>query len=273
MINHHIHLSTGQFAKLLGVSKDTLFHYDKIGIFSPEIKADNGYRYYSIYQSDVFYVITTLKEMNISLKKIKEYLNKRSPEELILLLEKTKEVISKKIKKLQKIEKMISEKARITKEVVEISTSGIVFEERNEERLFRTEAKPLTDTTEDKNIYNSIFYHYNCLNNYNIDTYSVGWMIDTKKVIAHENIRYYYLFTRVNEPDYSNFKVDKGTYLVAYHTDGYTSINQTYNRLMKFAQMNDIDLKGFFYEDILLDELSVKGYEKYWIKLSVQVIN
>ncbi|MCY8247941.1 hypothetical protein MOC35_20535, partial [Bacillus inaquosorum] len=26
----------------MGVSKDTLFHYDRIGIFSPELKADNG---------------------------------------------------------------------------------------------------------------------------------------------------------------------------------------------------------------------------------------
>ncbi|WP_268334816.1 MerR family DNA-binding transcriptional regulator, partial [Bacillus inaquosorum] len=36
------HLTTGQFSKLMGVSKDTLFHYDRIGIFSPELKADNG---------------------------------------------------------------------------------------------------------------------------------------------------------------------------------------------------------------------------------------
>ncbi|MGM0851381.1 MAG: MerR family DNA-binding transcriptional regulator [Bacillota bacterium] len=34
--NLQTHLTTGQFAKLSGVTKDTLFHYDKIGIFSPD---------------------------------------------------------------------------------------------------------------------------------------------------------------------------------------------------------------------------------------------
>ncbi|BAB07765.1 MerR family transcriptional regulator [Halalkalibacterium halodurans] len=95
-MNPQIHLTTGQFAKLMGVSKDTLFHYDKIGIFSPEITADNGYRYYSVYQSDVFYVITTLKELDMPLKEIKTYLEKRSPEELVLLLEKEADLLTKK---------------------------------------------------------------------------------------------------------------------------------------------------------------------------------
>lgn len=55
------YLSYGQFSKLMGVSKDTLFHYDRLGILSPETKADNGYRYYSMNQMDVFKVITILK--------------------------------------------------------------------------------------------------------------------------------------------------------------------------------------------------------------------
>ena len=45
--NKQNYFTTGEFAKLVGVTKHTLFHYDKIGIFSPEIKEDNYYRYYS----------------------------------------------------------------------------------------------------------------------------------------------------------------------------------------------------------------------------------
>ena len=36
--NRDAYLTTGEFAKLAGVSKHTLFHYDKIGLLSPEIK-------------------------------------------------------------------------------------------------------------------------------------------------------------------------------------------------------------------------------------------
>lgn len=39
--------TTGQFAKLNGINKRTLHYYDEIGLFSPEFKEDNGYRYYT----------------------------------------------------------------------------------------------------------------------------------------------------------------------------------------------------------------------------------
>ena len=38
------YLTTGEFAKLCGVKKQTLFHYDQIGILKPELSGENGYR-------------------------------------------------------------------------------------------------------------------------------------------------------------------------------------------------------------------------------------
>ena len=66
--NFNKYFNTGEFAKLCNVKKQTLFHYDDIGIFSPEIKDDNGYRYYSYQQFDIFNVITILKEINMPLE-------------------------------------------------------------------------------------------------------------------------------------------------------------------------------------------------------------
>ncbi|PJN54360.1 hypothetical protein PAEVO_10810 [Paenibacillus sp. GM2FR] len=34
-----------------------------------------------------------------------------------------------------------------------------------------------------------------------------------------------------------NFIVGKGTYLVAYHNQGYTNINETYLRLLRYASI------------------------------------
>ena len=39
-----IYMTTGEFARMMRVSKDTLFHYDKIGLLKPEIVKTNGYR-------------------------------------------------------------------------------------------------------------------------------------------------------------------------------------------------------------------------------------
>ena len=46
-----MYLTTSQFAKIHGVNKRTLHYYDDIGLFSPNKKGDNGYRYYDISQS------------------------------------------------------------------------------------------------------------------------------------------------------------------------------------------------------------------------------
>lgn len=66
--------STGQFAKLCGVKKQTLFHYDDIGLLCPVDVADNGYRQYSYRQYETFLLITCLKEAGMSLKEIKAFL-------------------------------------------------------------------------------------------------------------------------------------------------------------------------------------------------------
>ena len=59
------YFTTGEFAKLCGVKKQTLFHYDQIGILRPEIIASNGYRYYSVLQFDTYITIAMLKELDI----------------------------------------------------------------------------------------------------------------------------------------------------------------------------------------------------------------
>ena len=82
--NLNNYFSTGEFAKLCNVKKQTLFHYDDIGIFSPEIKLSNGYRFYSFSQLETFNVISILKELNMPLNDIKQYLDNHSPVEFIL---------------------------------------------------------------------------------------------------------------------------------------------------------------------------------------------
>ena len=42
-------------AKLCNTNKRTLFHYDEIGLFSPVLTDDKGYRYYTESQCDVFF--------------------------------------------------------------------------------------------------------------------------------------------------------------------------------------------------------------------------
>ncbi|WP_066053498.1 MerR family transcriptional regulator [Robertmurraya korlensis] len=270
-INPQIHLTTGQFAKLMNIRKDTLIYYDKVGIFSPEIITSNGYRYYSVYQAEVFHVILILKELDMPLKEIEKFLDNRSPERLLLLLEQKEKALSTKINHLTKMKKLVEDKKNDIREALEVNTSDIFIEHKVEDDfIVVTDAKPLTN---DRNAYESIQLHFKYLDeSNNVSSTSEGWMISVSSVLDRESIKYDYLYTKVTESSFANRIIEKGTYLVAYHSGGYLRIEETYSRLVKYAHDNNLVLKGYIYEDALLDELSVKGFEKYLIKLSVQVL-
>ena len=85
--------TAGRFAELCGVSKQALFHYDKIGLLKPEKRKENGYRYYSFKQIEIMQMINMLKELDMPLQEIREYMDHRSPENLErLLIKESKEV-------------------------------------------------------------------------------------------------------------------------------------------------------------------------------------
>ena len=48
------YFTIGEFASLFGISKQTLFYYERSGIFAPALIEDNGYRYYSFEQYFIF---------------------------------------------------------------------------------------------------------------------------------------------------------------------------------------------------------------------------
>ena len=77
MKKNKTYFTTGEFAKLFGIKKQTLFHYDQCGIFKPDVIGENGYRYYSYSQPETFAIIAMLRELGVSIHEIKEHMDHR----------------------------------------------------------------------------------------------------------------------------------------------------------------------------------------------------
>lgn len=60
-MEQRMYMTTGELAKLMGITKETLFHYDEIGLFRPAVVMKNGYRYYEISQMELLDAILLLK--------------------------------------------------------------------------------------------------------------------------------------------------------------------------------------------------------------------
>lgn len=68
---NHVQLMIGKVASLYGITVQTLRHYDKIGLFRPEvINPDTGYRYYSLKQLRHLEYILFLRRLDFSLPEI-----------------------------------------------------------------------------------------------------------------------------------------------------------------------------------------------------------
>ena len=68
------YFTSGEFARLCGTTKETLRHYNNIGLLKPAKVTENGYQYYSAFQFYDFYFISTFKGTGMHLKELEEKL-------------------------------------------------------------------------------------------------------------------------------------------------------------------------------------------------------
>ena len=108
--NEIIKLTVSQFAKLHNVNKRTLHYYDEIGIFSPDYKGENGYRYYDYMQGVDFEYIKMLKELNMGLDEIKRYIDNPNEEDFKEIAEVKIKEIDQEIRTLNRRREVLEDK-------------------------------------------------------------------------------------------------------------------------------------------------------------------
>ncbi|MFJ7935915.1 MerR family transcriptional regulator [Sporosarcina sp. NPDC096371] len=267
----HKYFTTGEFAKLCNVKKQTLFHYDDIGLLSPEIKNDKGYRYYSYHQFDVFSVIQLLKEVNMPLQDIKLFLNNKTPVELIELLKNKSNEIEMKINNLNRIQKIINTKIDGTERALTIDHSQITLQEHEEERLFLSSS--ILDCS-DKGFLKSVSTFIESVHDNQLDLgYPIGAMVSKEQVEQRDYENYSYLFTKMEDKaqQMDCYVKPKGLYVVAYHKGSEDHIDQTFEKMLDFISNQNLTLTDYTYEEYVLDEISVSSNDEYVTEIMMHV--
>lgn len=114
-------LTCGTFAKLCNTTKETLFHYDKIGLLKPEFIGKNNYRYYAPEQFFLFNFIETLTDSDTPLKEIKSQIKNFNADSFIGFLRQKQEYLKQKRLKLALKEELIND---LLNEIEDIKTSN-----------------------------------------------------------------------------------------------------------------------------------------------------
>lgn len=64
----------GEFKKLCITTRETLYHYEKMGLLCPTVDETNGYRYYTPYDYYTFMFIAHLTRLGFTLNEVHQYL-------------------------------------------------------------------------------------------------------------------------------------------------------------------------------------------------------
>ncbi len=265
------YFNTGEFAKLCHVKKQTLFHYDDIGIFSPELKDKNGYRYYSYQQFEVFGVINMLKGIGMPLKEIKAYLDNRTPDSLVNLFKNKITKVDEEIKNLTRTRSLMEKKISDIKRSSTIDPSKITVEYFDEECLIISDS---IENVSHKEYIETISDHVEyCLSShFNID-YTIGGIITRENILKGVDCNYSHLYSRVNYNTNSplTFQKPSGLYAVAYHKGDPAAIDDTYKKVVNFFEKSGLSMGKYAYEEFILDETTVISKKEYLTQILVEI--
>lgn len=262
------YFTTGEFARICGVPKHVLFHYDDIGLFRPVVIGENGYRYYAYYQYFTFSVISTLKQLGMGLKEIKVYLEQRNPGLFLELLDQKSQDIDAQIVYLQHIQTLISGMKQMTQEgmnfekaiSLEVLPAQIIVRSDN---IFNRTNKSFADFMQE--------YIKFCKSLGIIVPDAVGNIISLDQVLLKDytNISYLYIETKDHIPGKTVTR-KSGTYLCGYHKGRYDTLKNTYTKMFDYAGAHDIVLGSLCYEEYLISDIAHKDQNEFITRLVME---
>ena len=268
--NEIIKLTVSQFAKLHNVNKRTLHYYDEIGIFSPDYKGENGYRYYDYMQGVDFEYIKMLKELNMGLDEIKKYIDSPNEEDFKEIAEVKIKEIDQEIKLLNRRREVLEDKLNKLNKCDEVrKKNSIKVVECEEQKFFFTPFKFEDDDLK------QLITHIKDV--WTVDEYckGIGSFVSVDKIKRGEFEEYDGLFIEMLEDmESKNTKntiiKPKGKYICAYHMGDWDTLPDFYSEIVKYAEENNLTLVGYSFE-IGMNDFAISDMEDYITQIMIRV--
>ncbi len=263
-------LTIGQFAALHGINKKTLMWYDEIGLFRPaSINPENGYRCYNYHQSPILETILLLRELEVPIPVIQDFMKNRSAGNLKDLLDEKIADLDLQITHLQAVRTTLCTHRQnmstlLTMDLSEISVIEkkercLVTVDVSEDITFEDEVELITAETEK--------YHLGRLHHA-----SYGSMIPVSSLLHGSFDDYSKLFIEIPLLTYQTglHMAPGGKYIRAFHKGDWDKIPKRYEEIFSFAEKHDLTPHGFSYE-MGINENVIDRIEDYIVQIEIPV--
>ena len=136
MENKELYFTTGELARLTGLSKQLLIFYDKKNFFTATSTGSNGYRYYLLSKYFQLKILITLRKMDIPLEEIYQYLQHGNDEFLLSIYKRKLSEYQEQMKQLQKKSQILEKRIQSMERQPHLILNRIFITELEKERRY-----------------------------------------------------------------------------------------------------------------------------------------
>ena len=271
MENKNKLLTIGQFAALHGINKKTLMWYDEIGLFNPAVvNPENGYRYYNYHQSPILETILLLRELDVSINEIQQFMKHRSASSLAYLLEEKITDLDRTITHLKGVRKTLCNHYQNMNTLMTMDLSKINVVEKEARCLVTVDITKETSFEKEVEMIIAETKKYQLRR---LHDASYGTMISVDNLYQNNFDNYSKLFIEIPFPiKKAGLHIQPGgTYIRAFHKGDWDKIPLKYKKIFDFARNNKLTLSGFSYETGI-NENVIDKIEDYITQIEIPIL-
>lgn len=264
--------TSGEFAKICVTTKETLRHYDEVGILRPAFIGENGYRYYTTGQFFDYDLILTLKEAGCSLLEIKNYMEHYEAQDFLAVMKEKAKQLEEEKRKIESMQKLLQYSIE--------STEYALTEEYYKPRLVKCEEEYLiiikVDHAETQTFSEEVARireHFLHLDSRDLwEEYSIGSII-LRETLEQGKCYESYYYTRIHSrrEDERLWVKPAGQYVTMLHKGRYSQLPQSYEIMKEFIRKHGLRICGNSYEYDMVSYLATQKAEDYIIQISIEV--
>ena len=285
------YLTIKEFSKLSGLEETTLRYWDDIGLFSPARRnPENNYRYYTPEQIMVVNFITVLSNLNVQLKTISKLGKKRTPDNIIDLIENQETQFDLDMNKLKDSysimharRELISYALKLEKGYRAVNGRRVDFDKSAKEGVWVDENTisilhkrktsiiigPRNNKEKGKPFYENFIKFCDKSNELRLNlNYPIGEIHDSFESFLEMPGAPDYYFSMDPSGNSSN---KEGNYLVGFQRGYYGEFSDLPERMEKYIAENSLKPRGPVYTIYLVDEVCETDPNRYLAQVCVAV--
>ncbi|MBQ8562835.1 MAG: MerR family transcriptional regulator [Firmicutes bacterium] len=263
--------SIGEIAKLYQMNIRTLRYYDDIGLLKPEyVNPESGYRYYSLRQFERLNTIKYLRQIDLPIEQIREFLDNRSISAILDSFQAQKEELARRRRMLELMEQKIDRRIEQIRNAAASETGVVSFRQIGPRRaaIMRSDTRP--DVTME--------YTIRLLDRNAAQTTvflgKIGLSVSRQNLLSRDFSSYSSLFILLDEEDVYHGQMEEisgGTFACLRFHGTHTDAPVYYGQLMDYCHSHDLEVGGDSVEITLIDSGLTSDPSQYITELQVPV--